>query len=241
MKFLLASFTNTHQAMNNNIIKLEGVDIRQMKHQVFSNITLKIENGEFLYLIGETGSGKSSFLKALYAELKVDAGNITVANTDLTKIKQKEIPILRRKLGIVFQDFQLLTDRNVSHNLEFVLKATGWKKKDAIKARIDEVLESVHLIGVKNKMPYELSGGEQQRAAIARALLNHPDLILADEPTGNLDPEKSEKIIQLLKEINAKGTTILIATHDYSIIKKYSARTIKCVDNKIIDIDYNNL
>ena len=237
----MASFTNTQQAMNNNIISLEGVDIRQMNHQVFSNITLKIENGEFLYLIGETGSGKSSLLKALYGELKVDAGNITVADIDLTKIKQKEIPTLRRKLGIVFQDFQLLTDRNVFDNLEFVLKATGWKNKAEIKARIDEVLESVHLSGVTDKMPYELSGGEQQRAAIARALLNHPELILADEPTGNLDPEKSEKIIELLKEINAKGTTILIATHDYSIIKKYSARTIKCAENKVIDIDSNTL
>ena len=227
--------------MNNNIISLEGVDIRQMNHQVFSNITLKIENGEFLYLIGETGSGKSSLLKVLYGELKVDAGNITVADTDLTKIKQKEIPTLRRKLGIVFQDFQLLTDRNVFDNLEFVLKATGWKNKAEIKARIDEVLDSVHLSGVTDKMPYELSGGEQQRAAIARALLNHPELILADEPTGNLDPEKSEKIIELLKEINAKGTTILIATHDYSIIKKYSARTIKCAENKVIDIDSNTL
>ena len=237
----MASFTNTQQAMNNNIISLEGVDIRQMNHQVFSNITLKIENGEFLYLIGETGSGKSSLLKALYGELKVDAGNITVADIDLTKIKQKEIPTLRRKLGIVFQDFQLLTDRNVFDNLEFVLKATNWKNKTEIKARIDEVLDSVHLSGVKDKMPYELSGGEQQRAAIARALLNHPELILADEPTGNLDPEKSEKIIELLKEINAKGTTILIATHDYSMIKKYSARTIKCAENKVIDIDSNTL
>ena len=227
--------------MNNNIISLEGVDIRQMNHQVFSNITLKIEKGEFLYLIGETGSGKSSLLKVLYGELKVDSGNITVADIDLTKIKQKEIPTLRRKLGIVFQDFQLLTDRNVFDNLEFVLKATGWKNKAEIKARIDEVLDSVHLSGVKDKMPYELSGGEQQRAAIARALLNHPELILADEPTGNLDPEKSEKIIELLKEINAKGTTILIATHDYSIIKKYSARTIKCAENKVIDIDSNTL
>ena len=227
--------------MNNNIISLEGVDIRQMNHQVFSNITLIIENGEFLYLIGETGSGKSSLLKALYGELKVDAGNITVADIDLTKIKQKEIPTLRRKLGIVFQDFQLLTDRNVFDNLEFVLKATGWKNKAEIKARIDEVLDSVHLSGVTDKMPYELSGGEQQRAAIARALLNHPELILADEPTGNLDPEKSEKIIELLQEINTKGTTILIATHDYSIIKKYSARTIKCVENKVIDIDSNTL
>ena len=227
--------------MNNNIISLEAVDISQMNHQVFSNITLKIENGEFVYLIGETGSGKSSLLKAIYGELKVDAGNITVADIDLTKIKQKEIPTLRRKLGIVFQDFQLLTDRNVFDNLEFVLKATGWKNKAEIKARIDEVLDSVNLSGAKDKMPYELSVGEQQRAAIARALLNHPELILADEPTGNLDPEKSEKIIELLKEINAKGTTILIATHDYSILKKYSARTIKCAENKVIDIDSTTL
>ena len=237
----MASYTNTQQPMNNIIISLEGVDISQINHQVFSNITLKIENGEFLYLIGETGSGKSSLLKVLYGELKVDAGNITVADVDLTKIKKKEIPTLRRKLGIVFQDFQLLTDRNVFDNLEFVLKATNWKNKTEIKARIDEVLDSVHLSGVKDKMPYELSGGEQQRAAIARALLNNPELILADEPTGNLDPEKSEKIIELLKEINAKGTTILIATHDYSIIKKYSARTIKCAENKVIDIDSNAL
>ena len=232
---------NTLINMSNPIINIEGVDLHQRNYKVFSNITLKIEKGEFLYLIGATGSGKSSLLKALYGELAVDTGNLSITDVDLTKIKQKEIPTLRRKLGIVFQDFQLLTDRTVEENLSFVLKATGWKNKKEIADRIDQALESVHLNGVKDKMPYELSGGEQQRAAIARALLNHPEIILADEPTGNLDPAKSEKIIELLKEINAKGTTILIATHDYSIIKKYNARTIKCGEQKVTEIDSNTL
>ena len=222
--------------MNKPIINIEGVDIHQMEHEVFSNITLKVNAGDFLYLIGETGSGKSSLLKALYGELKVSAGNISLADIDLNKIKSKEIPALRRKLGIVFQDFQLLPDRTVFENLSFVLKATGWKDKNKISTRINEVLESVHLNNVIDKMPYTLSGGEQQRAAIARALLNNPEIILADEPTGNLDPEKSNKIIELLQEINAKGTTILIATHDYSIIKKYKARTLQCANQKISEI-----
>ena len=226
--------------MSNPIISLEGVDIHQMNHQVFSNITLKVNAGDFLYLIGETGSGKSSLLKALYREIKVSAGNISLANLNLNKIKDKDIPNLRRKLGIVFQDFQLLSDRSVLENLSFVLKATGWKDKTKISERINEVLESVHISGVKDKMPYSLSGGEQQRAAIARALLNHPEIILADEPTGNLDPAKSEKIIELLQEINAKGTTVLIATHDYAIIKKYAARTLQCADKKISEIVMNH-
>ena len=228
--------TNIIAKMNKPIINLEGVDIHQMNHQVFSNITLKVNAGDFLYLIGETGSGKSSLLKALYGELKVSAGIISLTEIDLNKIKAKEIPNLRRKLGIVFQDFQLLSDRNVFENLSFVLKATGWKDKTKISDRINEVLKSVHLNDVKDKMPYALSGGEQQRAAIARSLLNNPEIILADEPTGNLDPEKSNKIIELLQEINAKGTTILIATHDYSIIKKYKARTLQCANQKISEI-----
>ena len=227
--------------MNNAIIKLEGVDLFQMDHQVFSNISLSINKGEFLYLIGETGSGKSSLLKALFGEIKSSAGNITVSTFNLNTISAKEIPLLRRKLGIVFQDFQLLTDRNVFDNLEFVLKATGWSDTTKIADRIDEVLDSVHLKGIKEKMPFELSGGEQQRAAIARALLNHPEIILADEPTGNLDPKKSEKIIELLKEINAKGTTVLIATHDYAMIQKYGARIIKCNNQKISEIESNTL
>ena len=237
----MVKFTNILANMNNPMINIEGVDIHQMKHQVFTNINLKIEKGEFLYLIGDTGSGKSSLLKALYGEIQVTAGNISVAGIDLTQITRKEVPTLRRKLGIVFQDFQLLTDRTVAKNLEFVLKATGWENQTEISDRINEVLDSVHLNGVKEKMPYELSGGEQQRAAIARALLNHPEIILADEPTGNLDPEKSGKIIELLQEINAKGTTIIIATHDYLIIKKYQTRIIKCDDQKVIEVDPETL
>ena len=226
--------------MNKPIINLEGVDIHQMEQQIFSNITLKIAHGDFVYLVGETGSGKSSLLKVLYGELKVSAGNISLTDIDLNKIKSKEIPYLRRKLGIVFQDFQLLSDRTVFENLSFVLNATGWKNKTKISERINEVLESVHIIDLKDKMPYTLSGGEQQRTAIARALLNHPEIILADEPTGNLDPDKSEKIIELFKEINSKGTTVLIATHDYSIIKKHKARTLQCADEKISEIEITN-
>ena len=237
----MEKFINTLKMMNSTIINLDGVNIHQMNQQIFSNIKLNILKGEFLYIIGDTGSGKSSLLKTLYGEIKVESGKISVANTNLTKIKQKEIPTLRRKLGIVFQDFQLLTDRNVSDNLEFVLKATGWKNKTERLKRINEVLESVHLDGIKEKMPYELSGGEQQRAAIARALLNHPEIILADEPTGNLDPEKSRKIIKLLQEINTQGTTILIATHDYLMIKKHPARTIKCTKQKVVEIDPQTL
>ena len=236
----MVKFTNI-LTMTNPIINIEGVDIKQIDNQIFRNISLKIKPGEFLYLIGDTGSGKSSLLKALYAEIKVDAGNVSVANVDLKKIKRKEIPKLRRKIGIVFQDFQLLNDRTVGDNLKFVLKATGWHDKIEISKRINEVLENVHLDKVKEKMPYELSGGEQQRAAIARALLNHPEIILADEPTGNLDPNKSEKIIELLKEINEKGTTILIATHDYLIIRKHQARTIKCAERQVIEVDPQKL
>ena len=222
--------------MNKNIISLEGVNLYQEERLIFENINLSIKEGDFVYLVGETGSGKSSLVKSLYAEIKVSAGNISVSDYNLNKIQHREIPSLRRKLGVVFQDFQLLQDRTVYENLAFVLNATGWNNKTEISNRINEVLESVHLEGLDQKMQYELSGGEQQRAAIARALLNKPEVILADEPTGNLDPRKSEKIVELLKEINDLGTTIVIATHDYEIIKKFNSRIIKCANKKIEEI-----
>ena len=227
--------------MDKPIILLEGVNIHQDERLIFDNINLSVSAGDFIYLVGETGSGKSSLVKSLYAEIKVSTGNISVAGYDLNKIEKNEIPSLRRNLGIVFQDFQLLSDRSLNDNLEFVLKATGWNKKEEISKRIEEVLESVHLEEFNNKMPHELSGGEKQRAAIARSLLNNPKVILADEPTGSLDPKKSEKIIELLKEINEKGTTILIATHDYEIIKKFNSRIIKCSEKKLHEITIDEL
>jgi len=227
--------------MNKNIISLEGVSLNQEERLIFDNINLSIKEGDFVYLVGETGSGKSSLVKSLYAEIKVSAGNISVSDYNLNNIQHSEIPSLRRKLGIVFQDFQLLQDRTVYENLAFVLNATGWNNKTEISNRINEVLKNVHLEGFDQKMPYELSGGEQQKAAIARALLNKPEVILADEPTGNLDPNKSEKIVELLKEINDLGTTIIIATHDYEIIKKFNSRIIKCVNKKLEEITIDEL
>ena len=227
--------------MDKPIILLEEANLHQDERLIFDNINLSVSTGDFIYLVGETGSGKSSLVKSLYAEIKVSTGNISVAGYDLNKIEKKEIPSLRRNLGIVFQDFQLLSDRSLNDNLEFVLKATGWNKKEEISKRIEEVLESVHLEEFNNKMPHELSGGEKQRAAIARSLLNNPKVILADEPTGSLDPKKSEKIIELLKEINEKGTTILIATHDYEIIKKFNSRIIKCSEKKLHEITIDEL
>lgn len=237
----MGKFTNTFQKMNKPIILLEGVNLYQDERLLFDNINLSINKGDFIYLVGETGSGKSSLVKSLYAEIKISAGNIFVANYDLNKIDRNEIPKLRRDLGIVFQDFQLLSDRTVNENLKFVLKATGWTKKEEISKRINDVLASVHLENYNNKMPHELSGGEKQRAAIARSLLNNPKVILADEPTGSLDPKKSEKIIELLKEINEKGTTVVIATHDYEIIKKFNARIIKCSEKKLQEISIDEL
>lgn len=227
--------------MNTNVIEIQKVDIDQKHQRVFENLNLNISKGEFVYLIGDTGSGKSSLLKSLYAEIKISSGKMIIADTNLKSIKRKQIAKFRRKLGIVFQDFQLLTDRSIFENLKFVSKATGWREKEKINNRISEVLESVNLTNIKDKMPYELSGGEQQRAAIARALLNNPQIILADEPTGNLDPEKSDKIIKLLKEISLNGTTVLIATHDYPIIKKHKARTIKCINKGIVEIDTSTI
>ena len=229
--------------MNNTtgIISLENADITQNNNIVLQNISFKINRGEFLYLIGNTGSGKSSLLRTLYAEIRNTSGKVKLDKFNIESIHKKQIPFLRRKIGIVFQDFKLLSDRNLEDNLIFVLKATGWQDKVKIKNRVKEVLQDVYLQGMEHKMPHELSGGEQQRAAIGRSLLNHPNIILADEPTGNLDPNKSEAIIQLLKNINTKGTTILIATHDYNIIKKFPARTLKCEEKNIIEIDSKDL
>ena len=217
------------------IINLDKVSIFQKHNLVLTNIELKIDKGEFVYLLGKTGSGKSSLLKTLYAELDLVEGEGTVAVFNLKTIKRKEIPYLRRKLGIVFLDFQLLTDRTINDNLLFVLKATGWKNKVEIQKRIQEVLEKVHLTTKGFKMPHELSGGEQQRISIARALLNDPELILADEPTGNLDPETSEEIMNVLLEISKSGRAVLIATHDIMMFNKFPSRTIKCENGKIID------
>ncbi|WP_395626965.1 cell division ATP-binding protein FtsE [Daejeonella sp.] len=211
-----------------SVIKLEAVDIYQQKHLVLNNVNLEINPGEFVFLIGQTGSGKSSLLKVIYGELHIANGQGQVAGFDLKNLTEKDVPFLRRKLGIVFQDFQLLTDRSIEENLEFVLKATGWKDKNLISTRILDVLEKVGLRSKVKKMPHELSGGEQQRVVIARALLNDPEIILADEPTGNLDPDTSEDIVGLLKEISQSGTAVLMASHDYHIIRTFPSRIIKC-------------
>lgn len=209
-------------------IELLDATIAQPDNVILSNINLEIKSGELVYLIGRTGSGKSSLLKTLYADLPLAKGTGTVAGFQLEKIKTKQIPFLRRKLGIVFQNFELLIDRNVNENLKFVLKATGWKNKMEIDRRIQEVLDKVGLAQKGYKMPNELSGGEQQRVVIARALLNNPEIILADEPTGNLDPDTSRGIMQILTKISATGRAVVIATHDYPLIKEFPGRVIKC-------------
>jgi len=216
------------------IIEFSDAKIYQQGHLILSDINLSLNKGEFAYLIGKTGTGKSSLLRTLYCDLPLLEGNATIAEFDLAKIKSKQIPYLRRKLGIVFQDFQLLNDRNIEKNLEFAMQATGWKNKDEIKTRIKDVLDKVSL-GTKGfKMPFELSGGEQQRVAIARALINNPDVILADEPTGNLDPQISENIIKLLMDISKAGKAVIVATHDYVHFSKFPSRTIKCENGKVI-------
>ncbi len=217
------------------ICELVNVDISHKEFAVLRNINLSISKGELVYVIGKTGTGKTTLLKALYAEIPLKSGSGKVCGYQLENIKNKEIPFLRRRLGIVFQDFQLLTDRTVYENLAFVLKATGWTKKKTIDARIFEVLERVGLQFKGYKMPHELSGGEQQRVVIARAILNNPDIILADEPTGNLDPETSEGIMKLLIDIRDAGSTVLMATHDYDTLKKFNSRTIICTNNTIIE------
>jgi len=217
-----------------SIIKLNSVSVYQSDKLVLQNVDLDIESGEFVYLIGKTGSGKSSLLQILYADLELKVGEASVCGYDLSKIKRYEVPFLRRKLGIVFQDFQLLDDRNVEENFKFVLKATGWKDKNEIDKRILEVLDQVGMIDKLKVMPHQLSGGEQQRIAIARSLLNHPEIILADEPTGNLDPETSNGIMKLLLKICDLGKTVIMATHNYNIIQKFPGRIVKCEDGVII-------
>lgn len=217
------------------VIRLENVSIRQRENLVLQDVNLEVNSGEFIYLIGKTGSGKSSLLKALYADLPITGGTGFCCGYDLHTIKKNQIPFLRRKLGIVFQDFELLTDRNVNDNLEFVLRATGWTDKKAMQSRMQSVLDLVQLEGRGHKMPHQLSGGEQQRVAIARALLNTPHLILADEPTGNLDPQTSLEILNLLLAISHSGTAVLMASHDYGTMQKFSSRVLVCADGTITE------
>jgi cell division transport system ATP-binding protein len=218
------------------IIDLTGCNIWQQDHLVLTNVNLTISKGEFVYLVGRVGSGKSSLIKTLTAQIPMREGTAIVAGYNLSKLREKDIPFLRRKTGIVFQDFQLLIDRSVNENLEFVLRATGWNDRTEIEARIGQVLEKVGLTLKGYKMPHQLSGGEQQRVVIARALLNDPDIIIADEPTGNLDPDTSEGIIKLLMEISRTGRAVIVATHNYTLLKKFAARTIKCEDGKLFEV-----
>lgn len=214
--------------MNNIIVDYKGVELSRDGNNILNDINVQISAGEFVYLIGKVGSGKSTFLKSLYSEVFIDNGNAHIFDYSLKDIKRKQIPFLRRKIGIVFQDFQLLIDRSAEKNLEFVLKATGWTNKELIAERIREVLAQVGMQNKGYKMPHELSGGEQQRIVIARALLNSPEIILADEPTGNLDPETGTQIVKLLYEISQKGTTVIMSTHNYAIVQKFHGRILKC-------------
>jgi cell division transport system ATP-binding protein len=219
--------------MSDHVIELKGANIYQEKNLILSDVNLQIDKGQFLYLVGQTGSGKSSLLKTMYADLPLVEGKGKVAGFSLKKLKRSKVPFLRRKIGIVFQDFQLLPDRSVFENMVFVMKATGWSKKQEIKARAEELLNQVSLSDKGDKMPHELSGGEQQRVAIARALINSPEIILADEPTGNLDTETSERIIHLLSDISMSGTAVLMATHDKSLMEKFKSKTIRCHEGKV--------
>jgi cell division transport system ATP-binding protein len=222
--------------MSEIVLQLKDASIFQGESLVLSNVSIEMHKGDFVYLIGKTGTGKSSFMKTLYGDLELTKGEGSIVDFDLALLKEKDIPYLRRKLGIVFQDFKLLNDRTVYGNLEFVLKATGWTNKEDIKTKIEDVLDKVDMKTMGYKFPYELSGGEQQRIAIARALLNDPELILADEPTGNLDPQTSIEVMEVLQELNKKGHTILMATHDYALLLKYPSRTLKCDENKVYEV-----
>ena len=222
--------------MSQPVLSLKYVSVYQDNNAVLTDINLEVTPGEFIYIIGKTGSGKSSFMKTLYADLKLKQGEGTIVDYDLASLKDRHIPYLRRKIGIVFQDFKLLPDRNVYDNLLFVLKATGWSEKQEMDIKINEVLDKVGMKNAVYKMPHQISGGEQQRVAVARALLNDPEVILADEPTGNLDPQTSVEVMQLLKEINQNGKTIIMATHDYALLMKFPSKTLKCDSGTLFEV-----
>jgi cell division transport system ATP-binding protein len=222
--------------MSNHVLSLSTANIYQKDNLILKNVNIQIDKGEFVYLIGKTGSGKSSLMMTLYGDLPLAEGEGSIVDFDLMGLKERDIPYLRRKLGVVFQDFKLLTDRTVHKNLEFVLKATGWKDKNEMQERIDSVLDKVGMKTMGFKFPHELSGGEQQRVAIARALLNDPELIIADEPTGNLDPQTSVEVMEVLQAINKNGNTILMATHDYALILKYPSKTLKCDGGEVFEV-----
>lgn len=217
------------------VVQVKNASIFQSHATVLGDINFSIDKSEFVFLIGRTGSGKSSLLKTLYADLPLRMGEISVAGFDIRQIKAREVPMLRRKLGIIFQDFQLFSDRTVAENLLFVMKATGWKDHGKMRARLAEVLMQVGLGAGEKKMPHQLSGGEQQRVVIARALINEPQILIADEPTGNLDPDVSDEILKIFQQINNSGTAILMATHDYRLIRKNPTRILKCEDGRVID------
>jgi cell division transport system ATP-binding protein len=222
--------------MSQPVLFLKNVTIYQEKKVILSDVNLEVNHGEFIYIIGKTGSGKSSLMKTLYADLPLTDGQATIVDYNLATLKEENIPFLRRKIGIVFQDFKLLPDRNVNENMLFVLKATGWKDESQMQSKIDEVLDKVDMKSFSKKMPHQLSGGEQQRVAIARALLNDPELILADEPTGNLDPQTSVEVLEVLRKINANGKTVIMATHDYALLLKFPSKTLKCENSTIFEV-----
>ena len=222
--------------MNAEIIVFDKVSLKISKTNILTNLNFSISQGDFTYLIGKTGSGKSSIIRSIYCDIPIESGKSIIDGKDISEIRKSQIPFLRRKIGIIFQDFKLLSDRSIFRNLEFVLKATDWKDKQKINERIDEVLNEVGMMNLKNRMPYQLSGGEQQRISIARAILNKPNLILADEPTGNLDPGTSKEIMNLLIKINNQGSTILMATHDYDMISKFPKRTLRLEDGKLYEL-----
>ena len=222
--------------MSQTVLFLRNVNIYQENIKVLSDVNLEVNHGEFIYIIGKTGSGKSSFMKTLYADLPLIEGQASIVDFDLANLKDDKIPYLRRKIGIVFQDFKLLPDRSVYENMIFVLKATGWTDISEMQLKIEDVLEKVGMKNLSKKMPHQLSGGEQQRVAIARALLNDPELILADEPTGNLDPQTSVEVLEVLKKINENGKTVIMATHNYALLMKFPAKTLKCEDGTIFEV-----